>query len=392
MSVDHHLITTAQRPDTVFVQGQGSWMVDSHGKRYLDCVQGWAVNSLGHCHPAVVQALTSQAQRLICASPAFYNQPQLELAALLVQHSGMDRVFLASSGAEANEGAVKLARRWGQEHRGGAFEVITLANAFHGRTLAMMSASGKPGWDQIFQPMPQGFAKAQFNDLGTVERAINANTVAVMLEPVQGEAGVNVADAHFLQDLRALADERGLLLIFDEVQTGVGRCGTAFAWQHFGVKPDAMTLAKGLGGGVPLAALLCQERFNGFKPGDQGGTYVGNPLMAAVGCAVLSTVCEPGFLLAVQQRAQQLQAGLQGLAHDLGLPGERGLGLLRALALATPVAHEVVNAARLLQPTGLLINAPRPDVLRFMPALNISEAEMDEALRLLRLALAAVLG
>ncbi len=390
--VDQHLITTAQRPDTVFVQGHGSWMVDSEGKRYLDAVQGWAVNSLGHCHPVVVHALAAQSQRLICASPAFYNQPQLDLAALLVQHTGMDRVFLASSGAEANEGAVKLARRWGQSHKGCAFEVITVANAFHGRTLAMMSASGKPGWDHIFQPMPSGFAKAQFNDLASVERAVNAHTVAIMVEPVQGEAGVNVADAHFLQGLRALADEQGLLLIFDEVQTGVGRCGTALAWQHFGVKPDVLTLAKGLGSGVPLAALLCQERFNCFKPGDQGGTYVGNPLMAAVGSAVLRTVCEPAFLVQVQQRARQLQAGLLQLAQEFSLPGERGLGLLRALALATPVAHEVVNAARALQPTGLLINAPRPDVLRFMPALNISEADMDEALRLLRLGLRAVLS
>jgi acetylornithine/N-succinyldiaminopimelate aminotransferase len=385
-----HLITTTTRPDTVFVQGSGSWLTDETGKRYLDLVQGWAVNSLGHAHPAMVQAVQQQAGQLMSTSPAFHNRAALDLAQRLSQVSGFDRVFLASTGAEVNEGAVKLARRWGQQHKAGAFEVITFEDSFHGRTLAMMAASGKPGWNSIFAPMPVGFPKARWNDLRSVENAITTQTVAVMLEPVQGESGVNVADAGFLRELRALTQQHGVLLIFDEVQTGVGRCGTAFAWQHFGVKPDVLTLAKGIGGGVPLAALLCPDALNCFQPGDQGGTYAGNPLMAAVGLAVVNTVCEPSFLHGVRQRAEQLSEGLRQVALDHACLGERGLGLLRALVLDGPYADQVVVAARHLQPTGVLLNAPRPNLLRFMPALNITEVEIGEALRLLRAALCAV--
>jgi acetylornithine/N-succinyldiaminopimelate aminotransferase len=385
-----HLITTNTRPDTVFVQGRGSWLSDEAGKSHLDLVQGWAVNSLGHAPAALVEALAAQAAQLLSTSPAFHNRAALRLAQRLSQASGFDRVFLASTGAEVNEGAVKLARRWGQKYKGGAFEIISFNDSFHGRTLAMMSASGKPGWDSIYAPMPAGFAKARWNDLRSVQDAITAQTVAVMLEPVQGEGGVNVADAGFLRELRALTTEHGLLLIFDEVQTGVGRCGTAFAWQHFAVQPDVLTLAKGIGGGVPLSALLCQDRLNCFEPGDQGGTYAGNPLMAAAGLAVLDTVCQPGFLRSVQQKAEQLSAGLRQVAQDYGLPGERGLGLLRALVLPSNCAGQVVAAARELQPFGLLLNAPRPNLLRFMPALNISGSEIDLALHLLRRALDGV--
>lgn len=388
-ALDHHLITTTSRPDVVFTKGSGSWLTDEAGRRYLDVVQGWAVNSLGHAHPALTTALAAQAGALISTSPAFHNRPMLQLAQRLVELSGLERVFLASSGAEVNEGAVKLARRWGQKNKGGTYEVITFEHAFHGRTLAMMSASGKPGWDSIYPPMPVGFPKANFNDMRSVERVLSPHTVAVMIEPVQGEAGVQVADKTFLQELRALATDRNILLIFDEVQTGVGRCGRAFAWQHFGVQPDVMTLAKGLGGGVPLAALLCKEALNCFNPGDQGGTYCGNPLMAAVGLAVINTVCAPTFLAQVQQRADQLAAGLQALVHDHGLVGERGLGLLRALELPGNDAARVVNAALRLQPAGMLLNAPRPHLLRFMPALNVTQAEVDLALQLLRAALDA---
>ena len=384
-----HLINTTTRPEAVFESGSGSWLTDEAGKHYLDLVQGWAVNCLGHAHPAIAAALAAQAGALVSTSPAFFNRPQISLAQRLSEVSCFDRVFLASTGAEVNEGAVKLARRWGQKNKAGAYEVITFEDSFHGRTLAMMSASGKPGWDQIYAPMPAGFPKARFNDIASVERALTPRTAAVMIEPVQGEAGVNVADKSFMHALRALATERNILLIFDEVQTGIGRCGTAFAYQHYGVEPDVMTLAKGLGGGVPLAALLCKDAFNCFNPGDQGGTYAGNPLMAAVGLAVVNTVCEPGFLNAVQQRADQLAGGLRAVVHDHAPVHERGLGLLRALALPLNVADSVVCAARELKPLGLLLNAPRPNLLRFMPALTITESELAQALRLLRLALQA---
>lgn len=382
-----HLITITRRPDTVFVEGHGSWLVDEQGRRYLDLVQGWAVNSLGHSPALISQALAAQSRRLVNPSPAFHNRPMLALCEKLAALSGLDRVFLASSGAEANEGAVKLARRWGSRHRGGAFEVIGFDEAFHGRTLAMMSASGKPGWSSIYPPMPGGFAKATLNDIASVERAITPRTVAVMIELVQGEAGVRPADAGFVRELRALATERELLLIVDEVQTGIGRCGWPFAFQGWGIEPDVVTLAKGLGGGVPLAALLCRERLDCFEPGDQGGTFCGNPLMAAVGLAVVNEVCHEEFLAGVRRRAQRLSAGLQALVREHGLVGERGAGLLRALVLPRPEAEHVVARARELTPVGLLLNAPRPNLLRLMPALNIADDEMDAALELLGQAL-----
>ena len=391
-TLDRHLLTITQRPPRVFARGSGSWLEDESGRRYLDLVQGWAVNSLGHSPVLVAEALAAQAGRLLNPGPAYYSRPLLDLARRLTELSCFDRVFLASSGAEANEGAVKLARRWGQKHKGGAHEVINFHDGFHGRTLAMMSASGKPGWDRLYAPMPPGFAKARLHDIESVRRAVTPATVAVMLEFVQGEAGVNVVDAGFVRELRALCTEQGLLLIADEVQTGIGRCGTAFAYEQYGIEPDLMTLAKGIGGGVPLSALLCKERFNCFEPGDQGGTFCGNPLMAAVGLAVVEEVCRADFLANVRQRAEQLSLGLQAIARDFGCPGERGLGLLRALQLPSDSAAAVVEAASSLAPVGLLLNAPRPNRLRFMPALNISAAEIDEGLALLRQALQEVRG
>ena len=386
------LLTITRRPDTVFASGQGAWLTDEGGKRHLDLVQGWAVNSLGHSPALITEALLRQSQRLLNPSPAYYNRPLLDLAGRLVELSCFDRVFLASSGAEANEAAVKLARRWGSRRRGGAHEVIGFEQAFHGRTLAMMSASGKPGWGEIYPPMPTGFTKARLNDIASVERTMTPRTVAVMIEFVQGEAGVVVADPGFVRELRALTAQRGVLLIADEVQTGIGRCGHAFAYEHFGIEPDVMTLAKGLGGGVPLAALLCKEAFNCFLPGDQGGTFCGNPLMAAVGLAMVNEVCREAFLTGVRERAAQLSAGLQAIVCDHGLVGERGLGLLRALVLPSDRAGDVVAAAQALAPVGLLLNAPRPHLIRLMPALNISAAEVDEGLALLRRALREVLG
>lgn len=386
-----HLITITGRPDIVFTSGRGSWLWDEGGRRYLDLVQGWAVNSLGHCHEAMVNALTEQAGRLISPSPAFYNRPMLELAQRLSEVTCFDRVFLANSGAEANEGAVKLARRWGQKTKAGAHEIVTFNNSFHGRTLSMMSASGKPGWSEIFAPMPVGFPKANFNDIDSVRCVLSDRTVAIMLEPVQGEAGVNVADRGFIHELRALATERKLLLIFDEVQTGVGRCGTAFAYEHFGIEPDVMTLAKGIGSGVPLAAVLCKDEFNCFNPGDQGGTYCGNPLMAAVGRAVIDVVCDSAFLAGVRVRSQHLSDGLREVSEEYRLGGERGLGLLRVLVLPGNDADQVVAVAQGLQPTGMLLNAPRPNLLRFMPALTITHEEIEQGLSLLRGALRTVL-
>jgi len=375
------LMEITARPDLVFVRGEGSWLWDDRGRRYLDFIQGWAVNALGHCPPEVVKALTEQAATLINASPAFHNAAAVRLARLLGSHCALDRVFFANSGAEANEGALKLARKWGRLHRKGAYRMITFDGGFHGRTIATMSASGKPGWDRLYAPQVDGFVKVPLNDLGAVARAIDAQTVAVMLEPIQGEAGVFAAERAFVQGLRALTRERGLLLILDEIQTGIGRTGRLFGHQHHDIEPDVMTLAKGLGGGVPLAALLAREEVCCFEPGDQGGTFNGNPLMAAVGCAVVEAVTAPGFLDRVVARGAQLRAGLEILSARFGLGAVRGEGLLLALALGERVSGpDVVTAAR---EAGLLVNAPRPDTLRFMPALTVSREEIEQMLAML---------
>jgi acetylornithine/N-succinyldiaminopimelate aminotransferase len=386
------LMEITSRPDVVFVRGEGSWLEDAAGKRYLDFIQGWAVNSLGHCHPAIIEALARQSRQLINPSPAFYNQPAIELARRIVAASCFDRVFFANSGAEANEGAIKLARKWGQLHRHGAYRIITFDHAFHGRTLATMSASGKPGWDRKFAPQVDGFPKADLNDLESVRALIDDDTVAVMLEPVQGEAGVLPATHQFLQDLRALTRERRLLLIVDEVQTGMCRTGLLFAYQHAGIEPDIMTLAKGIGGGVPLAALCATEAVSCFEPGDQGGTFNGNPLMAAVGVAVFDIVSAPSFMDAVHARSRQLKAGLEALSRKWGMHGERGVGLLRALVMDRDDGPVLVKAARQRVPEGLLLNAPRPNLLRFMPALTVTAGEIDTMLAWLDALIAQVRG
>lgn len=383
----HKLMPVAPRPEILFVRGQGSFLFDSDGKRYLDWVQGWAVNCLGHSPAAVVAALSAQAATLINPSPAFYNAPALELAELLTRHSCFDHVFFASSGAEANEGAIKLARKWGQVRKGGAHEIITFADAFHGRTLATMSASGKPGWDTLFAPQVAGFPKARLNDLESVLALLGDETVAIMLEPVQGEAGVIPATPAFMQELRKLCDQRELLLIVDEVQTGCGRTGRLFAYQQHGIEPDIMTLGKGLGGGVPLSALLAKQACSCFAPGDQGGTYCGNPLSCAAGGAVLRTLTADDFLEAVQDRGDALAAGLRAISAEFALGEVRASGLLLALELGRDIAHDVVVRAR---DKGLLLNAPRPQCLRLMPALNTTAAEVVTGLGILREVLGAV--
>jgi acetylornithine/N-succinyldiaminopimelate aminotransferase len=374
------LMEITQRPEIVFVRGQGSWLEDHAGKRYLDFIQGWAVNTLGHCPPEIIAALDKQARTLINPSPAFYNQPMVELADRLTGASCFDRVFFANSGAEANEGAIKLARKWGQVNKNGAFKIITFDHSFHGRTLTTMSASGKPGWSTIFAPQVEGFPKADLNDIASVEALVDDQTVAIMLEPVQGEGGVIPVTQEFMQALRQLADKHKLLLIVDEVQTGMGRTGSLFAYQQFGITPDIMTLAKGIGGGAPLAALLARQDVCVFKHGDQGGTYNGNPLMTAVGIAVFDAVTAPGFLEGVNARGKQLSDGLLKLSEKYGMKGERGMGLLRALKLGTDHGPAIVEAARDQSPEGLLLNAPRPNLLRFMPALNVSADDMDSML------------
>ena len=367
------LMDITARPPVVFVRGEGSFLWDHNGKRYLDFVQGWAVNCLGHSPPIVAEALASQAKLLLTPSPAFFNAPSLELAKALTDCSCFDQVFFANSGAEANEGAIKLARKFGALHRNGAYEIVTFEGGFHGRTLATMSASGKKAFEPLFEPKVAGFPKAQLNDLASVERAINGKTVAVMLEPIQGEAGVWPATEQFLRDLRELTSARGLLLILDEIQTGMGRTGKVFYYEHAEIEPDIMTLGKGIGGGVPLAALLATKAASCFEHGDQGGTFNGNPLMCAAGAAVLQHVVSPTFLKLVADNGLYLEGELQRISARHGLGEVRGRGLLLALDLKMPIAGSIVTQAF---EDGVLLNAPRPDTLRFMPALTVTRQEI----------------
>lgn len=374
------LMTITKRPDNVFVSGKGSWLTDSEGRRFLDFIQGWAVNCLGHSPEPLVRAINEQAQELINCSPAFFNEPMVRLADALVDASRLDEVFFANSGAEANEGAIKLARKWGALNRGGAHEIVTMEHGFHGRTLATMSASGKEAWEKLFEPKVPGFPKVPLGDLEAVESAIVEKTVAVMLEPTQGEAGVFPAGDEYLRGLRELTNDKGILLILDEVQTGMGRTGTLFAFEHSGVQPDILTLGKGLGGGVPLAALLARREVSCFDPGDQGGTFNGNPLMTAAGLAVFIELTKPGFLDKVSATGDMLRQELESLSKRHGFGEVRGRGLLLALDLGRPLGPRIVEEA---MDRGLLINSPRPDSLRFMPALNVGRQEVAQMLEIL---------
>jgi acetylornithine/N-succinyldiaminopimelate aminotransferase len=374
------LMDITDRPPLVFVRGEGSWLWDHEGKRYLDFVQGWAVNCLGHSPSLITDALVAQSRKLITPSPAFYNEPALRLAEMIVEASCFQKVFFTNSGAEANEGAIKLARKWGARNSNGAYEIITLENSFHGRTLATMSASGKPQFRDLFEPKVPGFPKARINDIASVKALITERTVAVMLEPIQGETGVIIATDAFMRDLRELTEKRKLLLIVDEIQTGVGRTGKLWGYEYSGIRPDIMTLGKGLGGGVPLAALVATEAVSVFEHGDQGGTFNGNPLMAAVGCAIMNTMCAPGFLPGVVSRGAYLVSALSALSQRFALGEVRGRGLLVALDLKQDIATKIVEQAR---EAGLLLNAPRPNLLRFMPALNVSNDEIDMMIAIL---------
>jgi acetylornithine/N-succinyldiaminopimelate aminotransferase len=368
------------RPPVVMVEGHGSRLRDEDGKTYLDFVQGWAVNCLGHSPAVIAETVAFQARRLINCSPAYYNAEMAQLARRLAEASGLAQVFFCNSGAEANEGAIKLARKWGTRYREGAHEIITMDHGFHGRTLATMAASGKPAWETLFEPKVSGFAKVPLGDLDAVKRAITPRTAAVMLEPIQGEAGVYPAGDEFLRGLRAVTEEAGLLLILDEIQTGIGRTGRFFAFEHAGVVPDILTLGKGLGGGVPLAALVAAEPVCCFEYGDQGGTFNGSALMTAIGNAVVETVSSPAFLADVAAKGEYLTQRLLELSARLGHGEVRGRGLLVALELKGTDAAKVSRSA---MDRGLLINAPRPDTLRFMPALNVIREEIDEMLILL---------
>jgi acetylornithine/N-succinyldiaminopimelate aminotransferase len=382
-----HLLFVTNRPPVVMERGRGMYIRDTEGRRYLDFVGGWAVNALGHSPSVLAGALSAQSRRLVNASPAFFNRPMIEFASLLCALSAMDRAWFANSGAEANEAAVKIARKYGKLHRGGAFEIITTDNSFHGRTLAMMSATGKPAWKNLFEPKGGGFVHVPFNDLAAARAAVNDRTVAIMLEPVQGEGGAVPADPEYLRGLRTLCDEKGVLLILDEIQTGLGRTGRLFGFEHANVEPDILTLGKGIGAGYPLAAVLAKERLNLFEPGEHGGTYGGNPLSCAVGLAVTREILRRDLAGNAERVGNYLRKRMDAISPRWKLSGLRGQGLLLAVDLPTEQAKVLVDAAFR---NGLLLNAPRPSTIRFIPALIVREKHIDEMVRLLERALAEV--
>jgi acetylornithine aminotransferase/acetylornithine/N-succinyldiaminopimelate aminotransferase len=372
-----YYMRTFNRQPLVLVRGDGARVFDENGKSYLDMVAGLAVNVLGHCHPAVVEAITSQARQLIHTTNLYYTTPQLELAEILIENSCADRIFFANSGAEANEGALKLARKWGRLNRNGAYEVITAENSFHGRTLATLAATGQPKYHKPFEPMPAGFTSVPFNDLDALKAATNPNTCAIMLEVVQGESGVHLSDQVYLRGVRDWCDQQGLLLIFDEIQTGLGRTGKWLSFEHYGVEPDIYTLAKGLAGGVPIGAFLAKEHASVFTAGDHGSTFGGGPLACAAGVATVKTIFGENLaansaeiggyavakLLELQQRHPNIETA-------------RGLGLMVAFDLKTDDAPKVVAEA---VKRGLILNATGPRTIRMVPPLIIGRAEVDEA-------------
>jgi predicted acetylornithine/succinylornithine family transaminase len=374
-----------RRPPMVIERGQGSRVWDVEGREYLDLIAGIAVCSLGHASPVVQRALAEQSARLIHISNLYYSIPQLQLAQLLTDHSPFDRVFFGNSGAEANEAAIKLARKWGKRNREGAFAVITAEHGFHGRTLATVTATGKEAYTRPFEPLPEGFKHVPYNDMDSLERAVDATTAAVLLEPVQGEAGVHVATKTYLRDVQDFCRDQNLLFILDEVQTGVGRLGTLWGFERWAVEPDIMTLAKGLGGGVPIGAVLAKESAAVFEPGDHGSTFGGNPLMCAVAFAVVSYILENDVLGNVNRVGGVLKRGLERLAAEQPLiQAVRGDGLLLAIDLTAERAPELVQLGIA---EGVLLNATGPTTIRLAPALTLTQAEAEEALDKIKRAL-----
>lgn len=383
-----YYMRTFTRQPVVLVRGEGARVWDDEGKSYLDMVAGLAVNVLGHCHPAVVEAITKQARQLIHTTNLYYTTPQLELAQLLIENSCADRIFFANSGAEANEGALKLARKWGRLNRNGAYGVITATNSFHGRTLATLAATGQPKYHKPFEPMPAGFSSVPFNDLDALKAATGPETCAVMLEVVQGESGIHIAGREYLQGVRKWCDQQGLLLIFDEIQAGLGRTGKFLSFENYGVEPDVYTLAKGLAGGVPIGAFLAKESCSVLVAGDHGSTFGGGPLACAAGVATIKTIFAQDLAGNSARIGQYFVERLQGLQSKYDVIEQiRGLGLMIAFDLKVERAPQLVAEA--LQ-RGLILNPTGPKTVRMVPPLIIGKAEVDEAITTLDALLAAL--
>ena len=367
-----------RRQPMVLERGEGARVWDVDGKEYLDFTSGWAVNNVGHCNEVVADAIAEQARTLLQTSNQFYSIPQLKMAEILVENSCLDKIFICNSGAEANEGAIKLAKKYGKKNKDGAIGIITALNSFHGRTMMNVSATGQPHYQELFEPIPTGFTHVPYNDLEAIKSATDENTVAVMLEPVQGEGGVNIPDPDYLPGVRDWCDQNNILLIFDEVQTGLGRLGTLFGYQNFEVEPDIITLAKGLGGGVPIGAFMAKDSACAFDPGDHGSTFGGNPLTCAAAHASTKYILDNNVSENAAKMGEYLGEGLRKIqANHEFITDVRGMGLLWAVEFDSDITPDVIAACN---ESGLLMNPMRPNTVRLMPVLTITEAEIDEAL------------
>ncbi|MBN4064943.1 aspartate aminotransferase family protein [Dehalococcoides mccartyi] len=378
-----YYMQVVNRMPPVLVRGEGTRVFDNDGKSYLDFTAGWAVLNIGHNHPAVTEAIRDQAGKILQMSNLFYTTPQLPLAKILIDNSAVDRVFFCNSGAEANEGACKVARKWGKTKLDGAYEIITTFDSFHGRTQAMMAATGQPAYQEKWTPLMPGFVNVNYNDVQAIKDAyVEGRTCAVLLEPVQGEGGVNIPSDNYLKDVMDFCHEKNILFMLDEVQTGMGRIGTLFGYQQFaGVEPDVMTLAKALGSGAPLGAFLTKEFCSVLEPGDHGSTFGGNALTTAAGAAAAKVIVDENIPELANETGAYFQGKLKALAekHDF-ITEVRGMGLLIAVQMSKDIAGATVTAAL---PEGLLMNAVRPNMIRFMPPLNVTRDEVDEAVAIL---------
>ncbi len=376
-----YYMNTGERTPVTLVKGKSVYVWDDAGKKYLDFVAGIAVVSLGHSHPVVAEAVAKQAKTLIQVSNLFYSVPQVQLAELLVKNSCLQKVFFCNSGLEANEGAIKLARRYGAKYLNGAYEVISVAGSFHGRSLAMVAASGQAKHQEPYKPLPIGFVNVPFNDVDAIKKATTEKTCAVLLEPIQGEGGINLPKEGYLNAVQDWCRQKNILLILDEIQTGIGRTGTLFAYEQFGVEPDVMTLAKGLAGGVPIGAILAKEKASVFVPGEHGSTFGGNPLACATGYAVISYILEHNIPSKVKKLGAYLMDGLRKVkANHPVVTDVRGMGLLCALEMKKDVAKDALTACL---EQGLLVNRLKPNALRLMPPLIVTRPQMDAALGIL---------
>jgi acetylornithine/N-succinyldiaminopimelate aminotransferase len=383
---DKYVARTYARIPIALVRGKGTRVWDADGKEYLDFLAGIAVNSLGHCHPAILRAIREQSKKLLHVSNLYHILPQSELARELCHHSFAERVFFCNSGAEANEAAIKLVRRYGLEKLGGRYEILSTHNSFHGRTLATLTATGQEKIRAGYDPLPSGFRQVPYNDLTAIEEAIDEKkTAAVLVEPIQAEGGVNVPDEAYMRGLRELCDQRGILLILDEVQTGMGRTGKLFGYEHFAVKPDIMTLAKALGGGLPLGAMLASEEIaNSFGPGSHASTFGGNPVACSAGLVVMQTLLS-GALENCRQMGNYFFRGLEALRKRFSFIREvRGKGLMIGMELEI----EGSKIADSCMQEGLLLNCTAYKVLRFVPPLTIKKNEIDRGLDILEKVLA----